>query len=107
MCAQRGFTYTRFEGVNTGKFQGYVAWNTARKAWEHKKFELDVVPKGWVRTTTSMTGTSFPSFSAFTCSIKGSLEKLTLTYRRYRIRHYAPPSAHPHLACNFPAPQRR
>lgn len=43
------FEYARVEGVSEEKFQAYVAWNTARRAWETEAFELDRVPREWKR----------------------------------------------------------
>jgi hypothetical protein len=96
VCSQRGVAFTRFEGVPIGKFRGYVGWNTVRKAWEEGKVQLNDVPKGWMRTISTMTGELFPVFPTLKCSD---------TCRRDRDRHNAPPPAHPHVAGNFPSSQ--
>ena len=49
MCAVKKFEFTRFEGVSEDKFQRYVTWNTARRAWEQSRIEVGLVPKEWVR----------------------------------------------------------
>ena len=49
VAALRQFDYTCFEGVSQEKFRAYVTWNTARRAWEGKRFEMDNVPRGWKR----------------------------------------------------------
>jgi hypothetical protein len=76
--------------------RGYVGWNTVRKAWEEGKVQLNDVPKGWMRTISTMTGELFPVFPTLKCSD---------TCRRDRDRHNAPPPAHPHVAGNFPSSQ--
>ena len=49
VCALNGFKYTPFEGVSAEKFQTYVTWNTARRAWEEGKLNLSIWPKEWKR----------------------------------------------------------
>jgi len=48
-CLNNGFKFTPFRDVEENKFKGYVQFNTARRAWERGKFELDVVDETWKR----------------------------------------------------------
>jgi hypothetical protein len=48
-CGANGIGYTDFEGVEPERFLSYVLFNTARHAWQDRKFDMRYVPGGWKR----------------------------------------------------------
>jgi hypothetical protein len=50
-----------FEGVEEGRFRGYVTYNTARRAWEGGSFKIRDVPGGWVRRSKEKSKSSHPA----------------------------------------------
>jgi hypothetical protein len=47
--SSRGLEALTFPGVEHDKFQAYMQFNTARRAWEQYKFEMRFVPEDWRR----------------------------------------------------------
>jgi hypothetical protein len=57
MTNTKNFHFTEFDGIAPYTYRGYVIFNTARHAWEDRKFELRCVPEGWKRKLVlSLTG---------------------------------------------------
>jgi hypothetical protein len=70
------FQYTEFEGVDKGKFESYVKYNTVRHAFEAGEFGMQCPGKGW--DVKRGKGGQLPPVTSEYATLKGMFFHLTI-----------------------------